>query len=127
MTDDTDNEPYRLAGATEATSKRRHGPASAKSLPCPYCQQPLVAGSAICVYCGSDLSALWESVAANEAAEREQIRTAAPPPRAEPTPVAQRAEAAQNRQSKTFLLVAGIAVVSLVVDSAATGAFIRPA
>src|SRR2546423_14626980 len=111
MTDDTDNEPYRLAGAMETTSKRRHGPALAKSLPCPYCQQPLVAGSAICVYCGSDLAALWESIAANEAAQREQRRAAAPPPPAEPTPVAQREEAAQNRQSKTFLLVASVAFI----------------
>src|SRR5690349_4738538 len=115
MSDDGDeeNEPYRLAGATDTAAKRRRAPIAAKSLPCPYCQQPLVVGSRICVYCGSDLSALLESAAAEEAAQRAERRAAAAAAaataRAEPTPVAQRVQAAQQGQSKAFLLVAGIA------------------
>ena len=89
-----------------------------EDLLCPYCQQPLVAGSKICVYCGSDVS---QHLAKHKPAAVVRGRpapvpapTVGPPVTTAPAPAARqepRATQDEPRRSRVGLIMLGIVLV----------------
>jgi hypothetical protein len=92
-----------------------------EDLLCPYCQQPLVAGSKICVYCGSDVSQVLAKQAPPMRGRPAPVPapTVGPPaaPVAAPARQQPRASEDEPRRGKVGLIV--IAIVLLVIGGVA--------